>query len=70
MPPAGRRRIEAMLADFEPDFQFDAPLPLPLEEFEERLRKVRRECVVAGHDVLIVHTDMIGWFHTSNAYLR
>lgn len=67
--PAGRR-IEALLADFEPDFQFDAPLPLPLEEFEERLRKVRRECVVAGHDVLIVHTDMIGWFHTSNAYLR
>jgi Xaa-Pro aminopeptidase len=69
MSPAARR-IEALLADFEPDFQFTAPRPLPIEEFEERLRRVRRECVVAGHDVLIVHTDMIGWFHTSNAYLR
>lgn len=69
MPTAGRR-IEALLADFEPDFRFVPPPPLPIEEFEERLRRVRRECVVAGHDVLIVHTDMIGWFHTSNAYLR
>ena len=41
-----------------------------VEEFEERLRRIRREAVVAGHDALIVHTDMVGWFHTSNAYLR
>lgn len=67
---AASRRVEALLADFEPDFHFDPPPPLPVEEFEERLRRVRRECVVAGHDVAIVHTDMIGWFHTSNCYLR
>ena len=62
--------MEALLADFEPDFEFVAPPPLPQAEFEERLRRIRRDAVVAGHDVLIVHTDMIGWFHTSNAYLR
>lgn len=68
--PLGGRRIEALLADFEPDFDFVAPLPLPVEEFEERLRRIRREAVVAGHDAIVVHTDMVGWFHTSNAYLR
>ncbi|MCB1486156.1 MAG: aminopeptidase P family protein [Bauldia sp.] len=62
--------MEALLADFEPDFEFVAPPPLPQSEFEERLRRIRREAVVAGHDAVIVHTDMIGWFHTSNAYLR
>lgn len=64
------RHMEARLADFEPDFEFVAPPPLPLAEFEERLRRIRREAVIGGHDALIVHTDMIGWFHTSNAYLR
>ena len=34
------------------------------------MRRVRREGVVAGHDVLIAHTDTVGWFHASNAYLR
>ena len=68
--PTGSRRIEALLADFEPDFDFTAPLPLPLAEYEERLRRIRREAVTAGHDALLIHTDMVGWFHTSNAYLR
>jgi Xaa-Pro aminopeptidase len=58
------------MGDFKPDFAFSPPPPLPVEEFEERLRRVRREAVVAGHDALVIHTDMIGWFHTSNAYLR
>lgn len=62
--------MEALLADFEPDFDFVSPPPLPVDEFEERLRRIRREAVVAGHDALIIHTDMVGWFHTSNAYLR
>lgn len=22
--------------------------------------------MVAGHDALVVHADMVGWFHTSN----
>ena len=64
------RRIESLLAQFEPDFDFVAPPPLPEAEFVERLRRIRREAVSAGHDALVVHTDMIGWFHTSNAYLR
>ncbi|UJW87001.1 M24 family metallopeptidase [Devosia sp. SL43] len=68
--PAGTRRIEELLSDFQPDFDFKAPLPLPLEEYEERLRRIRREAVLAGHDALVIHTDMVGWFHTSNAYLR
>lgn len=64
------RSIESLLADFEPDFQFAAPLPLPPEEFAERVRRIRREAVQGGHDALIVHTGTVGWFHTSNAYLR
>lgn len=67
---ADGRRMEALLADFEPDFDFVPAPPLPAKEFEERLRRIRREAVVTGHDALLVHTDMIGWFHTSNAYLR
>lgn len=64
------RSIEALLADFEPDFDFVPAPPLPEAEFAERLRRIRREAVVAGHDALVIHTDMVGWFHTSNAYLR
>ena len=65
-----RPRVESLLADFEPDFEFVPPPLLPDEEFAERLRRIRREAVVAGHDALVIHTDMVGWFHTSNAYLR
>lgn len=62
--------IEALLGDFEPDFEF-VPAPLITEvEFEERLRRIRREAVVAGHDALLINTNMVGWFHTSNPYLR
>jgi Xaa-Pro aminopeptidase len=64
------RRMESLLADFEPDFDFVPPPLLPDEEFAERLRRIRRGAVEAGHDAIVVHTDMIGWFHTSNAYLR
>lgn len=66
----GACRLGSLLADFEPDFEFSAPLPLPIEEFEERLRRIRRQAVEAGHDAIIVHTGGVGWFHTSNAYLR
>jgi len=65
-----RPTIEALMGDFAPNFDFVAPPPLPLEEYEERLRRVRREAVVAGHDAIVIHTDMVGWFHASNAYLR
>ncbi len=69
-PPLSVRRMESLLSDFEPDFAFVPPPPLPEAEFQERLRRIRREAVVAGHDALVVHTGMVGWFHTSNAYLR
>lgn len=68
--PAAGYRIGALLADFQPDFEFSAPQPLPLEEFEERLRRVRRAAVEAGHDALVVHAGSVGWFHASNHYLR
>jgi Xaa-Pro aminopeptidase len=64
------RSVEALLGDFEPDFEFIPAPPLPEAEFEERLRRIRRDAVLAGHDALVIHTDMVGWFHTSNAYLR
>lgn len=67
---AHAKRSEALLADFEPSFAFEPVPPLPAEEFEERLRRIRRDAVVAGHDVLLVHADSIGWCHTSNCYLR
>ncbi len=70
MPQPTRPSIERLMGDFAPDFDFSPPPPLPREEYEERLRRVRREGVVAGHDAIVIHTDMIGWFHTSNAYLR
>uniref|UniRef100_UPI0035CB387B hypothetical protein n=1 Tax=uncultured Caballeronia sp. TaxID=1827198 RepID=UPI0035CB387B len=64
------RRIESLLNDFEPVFAFTAPLPLPPEEFAERVRRIRREAVLAGHDALIIHAGSAGWFHASNPYLR
>ncbi|WP_062207192.1 Xaa-Pro peptidase family protein [Aureimonas sp. AU12] len=67
---AGALRIGSLLADFEPDFPFSAPMPLPVEEFEDRLRRVRRQAVEAGHDAIVVHAGSVGWFHASNAYLR
>ena len=65
-----RRRVEALLQDFEPDFDFQPPPPLPASEFEDRVRRIRREATLAGHDALVVYTDSVGWFHMSNAYLR
>jgi Xaa-Pro aminopeptidase len=61
---------EQLLDGFEPSFEFVPVDPLPHTEFEERLRRIRREAVLAEHDALIFHTDIIGWYHTSNPYLR
>lgn len=59
-----------LLAGFAPSFTFEPVNPLPLAEYEDRLRRIRRDATVAGHDALIVHADSIGWFHASNCYLR
>lgn len=64
------RSIERLLGDFTPDFAFVPAPPIPVDEYAERLRKVKREGVSAGLDALVVHTDTVGWFHASNAYLR
>lgn len=63
-------RAAGLLRDFEPSFKFEPVDPLPLAEYQERLRRIRREAVAAGHDALLVHADSIGWFHASNCYLR
>jgi Xaa-Pro aminopeptidase len=65
-----RHHSENLLSDFRPNFEFIPVDPLPESEFEERLRRIRREAVVGDYDALIVHTDGVGWFHTSNSYLR
>ncbi|MBM3605721.1 MAG: aminopeptidase P family protein [Alphaproteobacteria bacterium] len=61
---------EALLSGFAPSFDFEPLPPLPEEEFTDRLRQIRREATVAGHDVLLIHTDGIGSYRTSNSYLR
>lgn len=63
-------RCEKLLEGFEPDFEFTPVNPLPEAEFAERLRQIRREAAVGGYDALVLHTDIIGWYHTSNSYLR
>jgi Xaa-Pro aminopeptidase len=62
--------IEKRLANFEPDFEFTPVNPLPREEFEERVRIIKREAVVDECDALVFHTNLVGWYHTSNGYIR
>jgi Xaa-Pro aminopeptidase len=69
-PALNDRRIEALLDGFEPSFKFKPVDPLPESEFADRLRRIRRDATVAGHDVVLVHADGVGWYHVSNSYLR
>ncbi len=70
LPEAWTLRCERLLDGFEPSFEFKPVNPLPASEYEERLRRLRREAVVGGYDALLVHADIIGWYHASNSYLR
>jgi Xaa-Pro aminopeptidase len=63
-------RAEKLLDGFEPTFEFEPVVPLPAEEFTERLRIVRREAAVREYDALLVHAEPVGWYHTSNPLLR
>jgi len=63
-------RFERLLDGFHPSFEFETVGPLPESEFVDRLRRIRREAVVAGHDVILVHADSIGSYKVSNSYLR
>lgn len=67
---AKRAPIERLLGDFTPDFDFQPALPIPPAEYAERMRKLKREAVSAGHDAVVVHCDTVGWFHAAHAYLR
>ncbi|MBT9386117.1 Xaa-Pro peptidase family protein [Pseudooceanicola sp. CBS1P-1] len=62
--------IERLLGDFEPDFDFAPAMPIPPSEYAERMRKLKREAVLAGLDAVVVHCDSVGWFHAAHAYLR
>ena len=64
------RRMESLLSDFEPSFDFEGAPQLPESEYAERLRRIRRDATVAGHDAVLVHSSLVGWYHTSNPYLR
>lgn len=63
-------RFERLLDGFKPSFDFEPIGPLPESEFVDRLRRIRREAVVAGHDVILIHADSIGSYRVSNSYLR
>ncbi|SDF87810.1 M24 family metallopeptidase [Alloyangia pacifica] len=65
-----RPSIESLLGDFAPDFDFTPAMPIPPEEYAERMRKLKREAVSAGLDAVVVHCDSVGWFHAAHAYLR
>ncbi len=64
------RSPEKLLDGFEPNFKFTPIDPLPASEFEDRVRRIRREATLGGYDAILIHTDIIGWYHTSNSYLR
>ena len=63
------RSYEKLLEGFEPDFELKAVPPISKREFEERVRRIRVEAAQDECDALILHTDMMGWYHTSNSYL-
>lgn len=63
-------RFEKLLDGFRPTFEFQPVGPLPEAEFVDRLRRIRREATVAGHDVILIHADTIGSYKVSNSYLR
>lgn len=68
--PAPLNSCETLLHGFEPSFEFEPVPPLPEEEFADRLRRIRREATIAGHDVILAHADGIGSYRVSNSYLR
>lgn len=61
---------ERLLDGFKPSFDFEPVNPLPEDEFVERLRHIRRQATMAGHDLILVHSDSIGSYKVSNSYLR
>lgn len=63
-------RYENLLTGFEPDFDFEPAPPIPEEEFADRLRRIRREAMVAGDDLVLIHAGGAGRYTTTNGFLR
>lgn len=64
------RSCEKLLEGFEPVFEFKPNPPVPKEEFLDRASRIRTDAAEDGCDALILHSDMMGWYHPSNSYLR
>ena len=61
---------EKLLEGFQPDFEFVPPMAIPEEELLSRVARIRREAVVAEHDVTLVNANGILNYHVTNKYLR
>ncbi|HZX03082.1 Xaa-Pro peptidase family protein [Kribbella sp.] len=68
--PVDYQRMESLLSDFEPSFDFEPAAQLTEAEYADRIERLRREATVAGLDALLVHASLVGWYHTSNPFLR
>lgn len=68
--PIDYRRMESLLRDFEPSFEFQPAGQITEGEYADRVERLRREATVQGLDAVLVHSSLVGWYHTSNPYLR
>ncbi|HEX3785148.1 MAG TPA: Xaa-Pro peptidase family protein [Pseudonocardiaceae bacterium] len=68
--PVDYRRMESLLRDFEPSFEFEPADQITEAEYADRIERLRRDATVAGLDAILVHASLVGWYHTSNPFLR
>ena len=61
---------EKLLDGFRPSFEFVPPKAITEEELASRVEHIRRESIVAEHDVTLVVTNNAHSFNTANKYLR
>ena len=61
---------EKLLDGFQPSFEFVPPKVISEEELVQRVDHIRREAMVAEHDVTLVNANGIMNYHVTNKYLR
>lgn len=61
---------EKLLEGFQPSFEFVPPKAITEEEYRARVDHVRREAVVAEHDVTLVCANGSHSYNVTNKYLR